>query len=85
VAQAERIEVLDGLIAPVATTGHLITLKLLARDDRARPQDLLDLRALLAIAGPSDLDLVRTSALLVSARGYDRGRDLNASLSELIS
>jgi predicted nucleotidyltransferase len=85
VAQAERVEVLDGLMAPVATTGHLITLKLLARDDRARPQDLLDLRALLAVAGPLDLDLVRISALLVSARGYDRGRDLNASLAELIS
>jgi len=84
VAQAERIEVLDGLVAPVAATGHLITLKLLARDDRSRPQDLVDLRALLAVAGPADLELVRTSAMLVKARGYDRGRDLIASLSELI-
>jgi len=84
VAQAERIEVLDGLVAPVATTGHLITLKLLARDDRSRPQDLVDLRALLAVAGQADLELCRTSALLVKARGYDRGRDLVAALSELI-
>jgi len=84
VAQAERIEVLDGLVAPVAATGHLITLKLLARDDRSRPQDLVDLRALLAVAGPADLELVRTSAMLVKARGYDRGRDLIASLSDLI-
>jgi len=84
VAQADRIEVLDGLVAPVALTGHLITLKLLARDDRSRPQDLIDLRALLAVAGQADLDLVRTSATLVKARGYDRGRDLIASLSELL-
>jgi hypothetical protein len=84
VAQADRIKVLHGLVAPVAATGHLITLKLLARDDRTRPQDLVDLRALLAVAGPADLDLVRASAMLVKARGYDRGRDLVASLSELV-
>ena len=84
VAQAERIEVLPGLVAPVAATGHLITLKLLARDDRIRPQDLVDLRALLAVAGPADLDLVRSSAVLVTDRGYDRGRDLMAALSELV-
>ena len=84
VAQADRIEVLDGLLAPVASTGHLITLKLLARDDCSRPQDLVDLRALLAVAGQADLDLARTSAMLVKARGYDRGRDLMASLSALI-
>lgn len=84
VAQADWIEVLDGLVAPVAATGHLITLKLLARDDRSRPQDLVDLRALLGVAGQADLDLVRTSALLVKARGYDRGRDLLASLLDLL-
>jgi len=84
VAQAQRIEVLDGLVTPVAATGHLITLKLLARDDRTRPQDLVDLRALLAVAGQADLDLARTSARLVTARGYDRGRDLVAALSELV-
>jgi len=84
VAQADRIEVLPGLVAPVAATGHLITLKLLARDDRTRPQDLVDLRALLAVAGPADLDLVRASAMNVKARGYDRGRDLMASLFELV-
>ena len=83
VAQADRMEVLDRLVTPVAATGHLITLKLLARDDRSRPQDLVDLRALLAAAGQADLDLVRASAMLVKARGYDRGRDLMASLLEL--
>lgn len=85
VAGAEPIEVLPDLVARVAAIGHLITLKLLARDDRTRPEDLGDLRALLGVAGPSDLDLVRASAALVTARGYDRGRDLLASLAALVS
>lgn len=44
--------VLDALFA-VATTGHLIALKTLARDDRTRPQDRMDLVALAAAAGPA--------------------------------
>lgn len=46
VAQAaEFLEVIPDLRLPVATVGHLIALKVLARDDVARPQDLADLRA----------------------------------------
>ena len=84
VAQAEQIEVLPGLTAPVATTGHLITLKLLARDDLARPQDLGDLRALLSAARREDLESARASLELVTTRGYHRGRDLSAALLELL-
>jgi len=42
VAAAETTEVVPGLRLPIATTGHLIALKLLARDDLERPQDLAD-------------------------------------------
>lgn len=48
IARAERLEVLEGLEIPVATTPDLITLKLLSRDDDHRPQDLVDLRGLIA-------------------------------------
>ena len=34
---AEMTEVVPGLALPIATTGHLIALKLLARDDETRP------------------------------------------------
>lgn len=81
-AQAERIEVLPGLIAPVAQTGHLIALKLLSRDDRTRPQDAGDLRALLRIASAADLVLAREALTLISARGFDRGRDLKSALDD---
>lgn len=42
---AEVMDIVPGLRLPVAVTGHLIALKLLARDDAVRPQDLADLRA----------------------------------------
>jgi hypothetical protein len=47
VAEADAIELLPQLRVRVATTGHLIALKVLARDDVTRPQDAGDLRALL--------------------------------------
>ena len=39
VAAADPLEVLPNLAVPVARTGHLIALKLRARDDEQRPQD----------------------------------------------
>jgi hypothetical protein len=46
---AQPIEVVPGLIAPVAAAGHLVAMKLLAMEPD-RPQDAVDLRALLASA-----------------------------------
>jgi predicted nucleotidyltransferase len=80
---AERIEVVAGLTLPIATTGHLIALKLLARDDTTRPQDSADLRSLRAVATPADLAAARTAARLITERGFNRGRDLTAALEAL--
>jgi predicted nucleotidyltransferase len=80
---AEVIEIIPGLALPIATTGHLIALKLLARDDEARPQDLADLRALLSVASPTDSMIAREAVRLISYRGYARGRDLSTALDEL--
>jgi predicted nucleotidyltransferase len=80
VSAAQLIEIIPGLTVPIATTGHLIALKLLARDDESRPQDLADLRALLAVATRADVDLARESVRLITERGYSRGRDLEAAL-----
>lgn len=78
-------EIVPGLSLPIAMTGHLIALKLLARDDQTRPQDLIDLRALMEVATAADLAVARESARLISARGFDRGRDLTAALDEAIN
>jgi len=80
---AESTEIVPGLTLPIATTGHLIALKLLARDDQSRPQDLTDLRALRAVATPEDLAAAERAARLISSRGFNRGRDLTAALKEV--
>lgn len=85
VEAAERLEVFQGVTAPVARIGHLIALKVLARDDVRRPQDAVDLRALVAAAGPADLALARTSAEVIVRRGFARDRDLVALLDALLA
>jgi hypothetical protein len=45
-AAADRLDILPELTVPVATVGHLLVTKLLARNDDTRPQDAADLRAL---------------------------------------
>jgi hypothetical protein len=80
VAAANRIEAVPGLAVPVARLGHLIALKVLARDDRTRPQDRVDLAALLGRADASSLSEAQTSLELITLRGFARGRDLLAGL-----
>lgn len=75
---------MPGLVVPVASTGHLIALKLLARDDDTRPQDHADLRALAAGATAEDVAAARTAVDLITERGFDRGRDLPALLDALL-
>jgi predicted nucleotidyltransferase len=83
VQNAERLRVLEDIEVPVAVVGHLIALKVLSRDDEKRPQDLVDLRALLKVASDADLKQARTSMDLISVRGYARGRDLHHDFESL--
>jgi len=84
VRAAEKLEIIAGLVAPVARTGHLMALKVLARDDRRRPQDLDDIRALLAEARPEDLAEARAALHLIEARGFQRGRRLSEDFESLL-
>lgn len=83
-AAAERLEILPGLVLPVAQLGHLIAVKLLARDDETRPQDIADLRAMLREATDADIHLAESAVDLISERGYHRDRDLGEALRQLI-
>ncbi|SDU69213.1 Nucleotidyl transferase AbiEii toxin, Type IV TA system [Jiangella alkaliphila] len=80
---AERIEIIPGLTLPVATAGHLIALKLLARDDERRPRDAADLRNLAEVASTEDRDVARKAVELITARGFGRDRDLPQALDSL--
>jgi hypothetical protein len=75
-ASAVRLEILPGLTAPVASIGHLIAMKVLARDDRRRPQDWDDLRALTGLASQAEVEQARAALELITERGYARDREL---------
>jgi predicted nucleotidyltransferase len=81
---ADVLEVVPGVRVPVATVGHLIALKVLARDDRTRPQDRVDLLALLRVATPADLEVARAALELITRRGFNRDRDLAAGLDGVV-
>ena len=85
VSEAEPIELLPALTMGVARVGHLIALKILSRDDVTRPQDLIDLRALLRIALPLELSRAREALALIASRGYHRGRSLSVEFDKLVS
>jgi Nucleotidyl transferase AbiEii toxin, Type IV TA system len=80
VAAADPIEVVPGFGVPIARLGHLVALKVLARDDRTRPYDRVDLAALLGRADAAMLEEARESLALVMRRGFHRARDLLAAL-----
>jgi predicted nucleotidyltransferase len=84
IARAEAIEIVPGLTVPIARIGHLLALKLLARDDRHRPQDWDDIRALLAEAEETDLAEARAAVALVVARGFHREKPLVDELDEIL-
>lgn len=83
-ASADSLEVLDGVVAPVATVGHLIAMKLLSRDDDHRPQDIIDLHALIEVANDDDVELAAAAVREIELRGFGRGRDLDGALQDAL-
>lgn len=85
VQAADPIEVLPQMTIPVARVGHLIAMKLLSRDDRRRPLDAADLRALLLEADPGELKRVESAITLITQRGFNRGRNLDAAWRQFLT
>lgn len=73
VAGAEDLEVLAGVRMPVASTAHLVALKLLAD----RLQDRADVQSLLSRLGEAEHEAIRSSLALIGRRGFDRGKNLS--------
>jgi predicted nucleotidyltransferase len=76
IARAETLTLLPGLELLVATVADLMALKVLARNDRTRPQDADDLLALLEVASAADRAQVARTLALIQQRGFGRGRRL---------
>jgi predicted nucleotidyltransferase len=75
-SRATKLELIPGVELPVASVGDLLAVKILARDDRTRPQDWDDIRALLAVATWGDRAQAEASLRLIRERGFGRGRPL---------
>lgn len=82
VASAEILEVVRGILLPVARTGHLIALKVLSVAP-GRETDAADLRSLAGIATEEDWNLAVEAVSQIQERGYARGRQLDVQLRAL--
>jgi hypothetical protein len=82
---AQRIEILPGLICPVARPEYLLALKILARDDRTRPQDVADIQALLKVLKPNEVARARDALELITQRGFHRDRNLEQGIEDALT
>ncbi len=80
VAAAEPFEVYAGFTAPLVTTGHLLALKTLA----GRFQDLADFQNLIQHSENRHLQEARDAMDLITRRGFNRGKDLQAEFMRLL-
>jgi hypothetical protein len=85
VQSAEELQLVPGSWLPVARRGHLLALKVLSHEDVQRPQDRLDIMALLGKAGEQDLRLAHEAVARITARGFNRGKDLGGELDRFIA
>ena len=84
VERATKIEVFPNITLPVARLSDLLALKILAHDEDRRPQDALDIRALLQEASDIDIDQTREALILITNRGYHRDQDLLEKFAQLL-
>lgn len=85
VSSAEEVEILDGLVVPLARTGHLLALKILSNDPDRRPQDGQDIVSLLAHADRAEIDRAREALETITRRGCNRDRDLQQLLENALA
>jgi hypothetical protein len=69
---------------PVATIGHLLAMKVLA-DREGRENDAGDIYRLLDVADEEEIRLARESLELITERGFNRGKDLQAEFDRFLA
>lgn len=80
---AEETAVAEDLVIPVARVGHLVAMKLLSRADH-RPQDAVDLQALLTVLTPAERARAITAVERIERLGANRGKPLRKELDQLL-
>jgi hypothetical protein len=73
-------ETSDGIVADLLFASSGIEPELVADE---RPQDLMDIRSLLAVAGAADVEQAREALGLIDQRGFGRGKQLLRDLDRL--
>jgi hypothetical protein len=83
-AEVEKLvrELAPAGYAIIARAEELLALKVLSMTER-RPQDRMDAESLLAVNPDLDLGTVRDLLARITARGFNRGQDLNEKLERL--
>jgi len=79
VTAADLVDVGTRLFVPVARSGHLLALKVLA----GRVKDQVDAQALLRDITPAELQLARETLELIETRGFQRGKNLLEELARI--
>ena len=85
IEDATELEPFPRIVVKLATTSSLIAMKVLSADWKTRPQDVLDIQQLLEVAESNDIARARELLALVTERGYNRSKDLQADLAEYIT
>ena len=80
---AESIEIVPGLIVPVALAGHLVAMKLLALKPE-RPQDQVDLNSLVSTLDDADRAVARQAVSRIEGLGANRGKSLRDELERTL-
>ncbi|MBI4816106.1 MAG: nucleotidyl transferase AbiEii/AbiGii toxin family protein [Deltaproteobacteria bacterium] len=83
VASAQLLHLSPTLELPVARPELLLAMKLLS-EKPARPQDAMDILALLRVLDEEELDVTRSMLDQISRRGAHRGKDLRATLEHFV-
>ena len=76
---ADRLELAPGLTVPVAQAGHLVAMKLLALSPN-RPQDGVDLHALVENLSVLDRERARSAVARIEELGANRSKHLQEEL-----
>ncbi|MEE8522572.1 MAG: hypothetical protein V3T72_01470 [Thermoanaerobaculia bacterium] len=79
-----RWALVGGLAVSARSEPRFTRDKILARDDDLRPQDVIDIQALVQEATEGDLKRAKQSLVLIAKRGYHRSRDLVAELERVL-
>lgn len=84
VQSAERIAVTPRIKLPVASRPNLIAMKVLSAGAEGRGRDVEDLERLLQHASEDDLAEARRALALITERGRNRGKDLQAEFDRYL-